>query len=67
MTTNALKVWQSILASLMFIAGAANLADVMPDQAAAWFVLLVGAASAGTGYYTAQVGTTPADLRSSRH
>ncbi|GAA3455934.1 hypothetical protein GCM10018962_77680 [Dactylosporangium matsuzakiense] len=61
MKSETLKIWQAILAGLLVVSGAANLGDLMPDKVAAWVVLAIGALSAATGYYTAHVGTTPAD------
>jgi hypothetical protein len=64
-TSNLIKLIQSIMVALLFVAGAANLGDLMPDVVAAWFVLVVGALSAALGYYNAHAGTMPADASSS--
>lgn len=63
MTTNQIKLLQALMAALLFLSTAGDLANLLPGNGARWVALLAGAASAGVGIYTAQVGTTPADWR----
>lgn len=60
---NPVLIVMSILAALQAIAGAANLADLLGDKLAAWFVLLVAAAQIGSAYWVRGQVTPVADPR----
>lgn len=62
MTSKWLGVWLAVLAAAQFVAGSANLADMIPDTAAAWFVLSVGALQVATAVYTGKHAAMPADF-----
>ena len=67
MTSKTLGLWQAILAGLQFFSGAAAMAEWVDPKSWALFVVIVGAAQAGTAVYTGKVAQTPADFPNRPH
>lgn len=66
MTSKYLGVFLAVLAGCQFVASSASLGDLIPERAAAWFVLIVGAMQVATAVYTGKAATMPADSKRPR-